>query len=167
MTRYSFQPRDGIFVKGYIFLSFARNIGKNISKDLSSKYSQKLLDHAKQSATNAFQTPSKRAIQKTAEATGDLIGKKLLIKLHESQKLQHRIIQLQMKNKFLKKDIYLQTINIIMYNIIMEYQKIINLLDDTTNEPSKKGTTNWVEINVESRWTYNANNDINFKTSKR
>ena len=148
-------------------MSFARNIGKNINKNLSSKYSQKLLDHAKQSATNAFQTLSKRAIQKTAEATGDLIGKKLLIKLQESQKLQHRIIQLQMKKKFSKKDIYLQKINITMYNIIMEYQKIINLLDDTTNEPSKKGTTNWVEINVESRWTYNANNDINFKTSKR
>ena len=72
-----------------------------------------------------------------------------------------------MKKKFSKKDIYLQKINIIMYNIIMEYQKIINLLDDTTNEPSKNGTTNWVEINDESRWTYNANNDINFKTSKR
>ena len=148
-------------------MSFARNIGKNINKNLSSKYSQKLLDHAKQSATKSFQTLSKRAIQKTAEATGDLIGKKLLIKLQESQKLQHRIIQLQMKKKFSKKDIYLQKINIIMYNIIMEYQKIINLLDDTTNEPSKNGTTNWVEINDESRWTYNANNDINFKTSKR
>ena len=72
-----------------------------------------------------------------------------------------------MKKKFSKKDIYLQKINIILYNIIMEYQKIINLLDDTTNEPSKNGTTNWVEINDESRWTYNANNDINFKTSKR
>ena len=58
-----------------------------------------------------------------------------------------------MKKKFSKKDIYLQKINIIMYNIIMEYQKIINLLDDTTNEPSKNGTTNWVEINDESRWT--------------
>ena len=32
------------------FLSFARNEGKNISKNLSSKYSQKLLDQAKQSA---------------------------------------------------------------------------------------------------------------------
>ena len=43
MTRYSVQPRDGIFVKGCGFLSFARNmgrnIGKNISKILSSKYS--------------------------------------------------------------------------------------------------------------------------------
>ena len=33
-----------------------KNHGKNISKNLSSKYSQKLLDHAKQSATDAFKT---------------------------------------------------------------------------------------------------------------
>ena len=37
MTRYSVQPRDQIFVKGYGFLSFAKNIDKNISKNLSSK----------------------------------------------------------------------------------------------------------------------------------
>ena len=36
-----------------------------------------ILDHAKQSATDAFKTASKRAIQKTAEATGDLIGNKI------------------------------------------------------------------------------------------
>ena len=53
--RYSVKHRDQIFVKGYGFLSFAKNmgknIGKNISKNLSGKYSQKLLDHAKQFAT--------------------------------------------------------------------------------------------------------------------
>ena len=58
MQRYSVQPRDQIFVKGYGFLFFARNmvksVGKNISKNLSSKYSQKFLDHAKQSATDAL-----------------------------------------------------------------------------------------------------------------
>ena len=32
MTRYSVQPRDRIFVKGYGFLSFAKNMGKNIDK---------------------------------------------------------------------------------------------------------------------------------------
>ena len=32
----------------------------------------------------------------------------------------------------------------------MEYQKIINLFDETTNEPSKFRTRNWVEINDES-----------------
>ena len=39
-----------------------RNIGKNISKYLSSTYSQKLLNHAKQPTTDALKTPSKRAI---------------------------------------------------------------------------------------------------------
>ena len=43
---------------------------------MSNKYSQKLLDSAKKSATNAIKTASKRAIQKTPEPTGDLIGNK-------------------------------------------------------------------------------------------
>ena len=55
MMRYSVQPGDRIFLKGCGFLSFAKNMGKNIgkkiSKNLSDKHSQKLLDHAKQSAT--------------------------------------------------------------------------------------------------------------------
>ena len=46
------------------FLSFAKDIGKNISKSLNSKSSQKPLDHAKQSAADAFKTSSKRDIQK-------------------------------------------------------------------------------------------------------
>ena len=57
-------------MKGYGFLSFAKIMGKS----LSNKYSQKLLDSAKKSTTDAIKTASKRAIQKTAEATGDLIG---------------------------------------------------------------------------------------------
>ena len=52
--RYSVQPRDRIFVKYYGFLSFAKNIAKNISKSLCCKYSPKLLDHAKQSATDGL-----------------------------------------------------------------------------------------------------------------
>ena len=74
-----------MFVKGYGFLFFAKNmgknIGKNISKNLIGKYNQKLLDHAKQSATDLFKTASKKAIQKTAEATGDLIGNKTAVKI--------------------------------------------------------------------------------------
>ena len=55
---------------------------KNTSKKLSGKSSQKLLDHVKQSATNAFKTASKRVIQKkTAEAIGDLIGNKIANKI--------------------------------------------------------------------------------------
>ena len=67
IMRYSVQPRDRIFVEGYGILSFAKNIGKNIgkyiSKNLSVKYRQKLVDHAKKSATDALKTSSKRVIQ--------------------------------------------------------------------------------------------------------
>ena len=46
----------------------------------------------------------------------------------------------------------------------MEYQKIVNLLNDESNQPSKFRTRNWVEINDESRRTYTSN-DIQFKTT--
>ena len=52
---------------------WVKSIVQVINKSLNGKYSQKCLDHAKKSATNAFTTASKRAIQKTAEATSDLI----------------------------------------------------------------------------------------------
>ena len=45
-----------------------KNMGKNISKDLSGKYSQKLLDHAKQSATDVLKTTLKRVIQKKSRS---------------------------------------------------------------------------------------------------
>ena len=75
MMYYSIQARDRIFVKSYGFLSVAaknlgKNIGKNLSKNFSGRYRQKLLDHSKQSPTDAFETSSKRAIEKTVEATG-------------------------------------------------------------------------------------------------
>ena len=90
--RYSFQPRDRIFIKGYVFLSFAKiigkNIGKNISKNLNVRYSpgmlgmrQKLLDHAKKSATDLHKTSSKSVIPKTGEETGDVICNKIADKL--------------------------------------------------------------------------------------
>ena len=75
--RYSIEPQDRIYVKGYRFLSFAKNMGKS----LSNKCGQKLLDSAKESTTNAIKTASKRAIQKTAEEMGDLIGNKIVDKI--------------------------------------------------------------------------------------
>ena len=75
--RYSVEPRDRVYVKGHGFLSFAKNLGKS----LSNKYSQELLDSAKKSTIDAIKTTSKRAIQKTAEATGDLIGNKIADKI--------------------------------------------------------------------------------------
>ena len=75
--RYSIEPRDRAYVKGYGFMSFARS--------MSNKY-EKLADTAKKSATDAIKTASKRAIQKTAEATGDLVGNKIADKISVSKK---------------------------------------------------------------------------------
>ena len=58
-------------------MSFTKIIDKNISKSLIAKYSQKLLDHARKSATDVLKTTLKRPIQKTAEVSGDLIGNKI------------------------------------------------------------------------------------------
>ena len=46
----------------------------------------------------------------------------------------------------------------------MEYQKVANLLNNESNEPSKFRTRNWVEVNDQSRGTYTGNN-IKFKTT--
>ena len=75
--RYSIESRDRLYVKGYGFLSFAKSMGKI----LSNKYSQKPLDSAKKSTTDTIKAASKRAIQKTAEATGDLICNKIADKI--------------------------------------------------------------------------------------
>ena len=47
----------------------------SFTRSMSNKYGKKLVDAAKKSATDAIKTASNRAIQKTAEATGDLVGK--------------------------------------------------------------------------------------------
>ena len=58
--RYSIERKGRIYVKGYGFLTFA----KNIDKTVSTKYSQNLLENAKNSTIDAIKTPSRRAIQK-------------------------------------------------------------------------------------------------------
>ena len=80
--RYSIEPRDSIYVKGYGFLYFAKNIGKS----LSNKYGQKLLDGAKKYTTKAIKITSKRTIQKTAEATSDFTGNKIADKIKSVSK---------------------------------------------------------------------------------
>ena len=86
-----------------------KNIGKNISKSLSGKYSpgmlavrQKLLDHAKQSATDAFKIASKRAIQKSTEETGDLIRNKIANKYTKVSKKSQQNNSEKVTNKYEK-----------------------------------------------------------------
>ena len=81
---YSIEPRERRYVKGYGLLSFARNLGTHatkVAKNLNNKYGQKLADSAKKSATDALKIAGKGAIEKTAGATGDLVGNKIADKI--------------------------------------------------------------------------------------
>ena len=131
----------------------------------------------KKSATDALKTATRRAIQKTAEATRDLIRKKIADKItrvpknspknnsetNEEEIPGERFIPPKIRQKIIN-DLRLKGENCLLY------QKIINLLDDTANQPSRFRTKNWVETNDESRGDYDddnnnedENNKINFK----
>ena len=80
-----------------------------MGKTLSNKYGQKLLDSAKKSATDSIKTASKRAIQKIAEATGDLISNKIPDKITSVSKESLKELQNnETEADVPKKDTYLQ-----------------------------------------------------------
>ena len=66
--RYSEEPKFRKYVQRYDFLKFARILGD--------KYGKKLMDTATKTEIDAAKPAFKRVVQKTAEATGDLIGNK-------------------------------------------------------------------------------------------
>ena len=82
--RYSLEPTYKKYVQGYGFLSFARKFGDKYGKKLintatkvgTSKYGKKIIDATKKQGSEFAKTAAKRIVQKSAEATGDLIGKK-------------------------------------------------------------------------------------------
>ena len=69
MMRYSIEPRFRKYVKGYGFLSFAKNFGN--------KYGKKLMATATKTGIDGAKAASKRVVQNTEEATGDLIANKI------------------------------------------------------------------------------------------
>ena len=71
--RYSTESRFRKYVKGYGFLSFARQFGN--------RYVKKLMDTATKTGIDAAKTAFKGVVQKTAEDTGDLIGNKIADKI--------------------------------------------------------------------------------------
>ena len=103
--RYSIESRERKYVKGYGFLSFARNIVTHaikVAKNMSNKYGQKIVDTAKKSATDAIKTASKRAIQK-------LVIKWLIrLQVHQKNHIMKKYSQMKLIMKYQKKDIFLQ-----------------------------------------------------------
>ena len=88
-----------------------KTTGKNINKSLNSKYTQKLLDLAKKSATDANKTSSKKVIQKTAGTTSDLIGNRFankIKKLPKNSQQNNLVVVTNQNNKEIpKKYIYM------------------------------------------------------------
>ena len=81
--RYSIEPRERRFVKGYGFMSFARNF--------SDKYSKSLMDKGIDVSKKFVETAGKKKkiLKKTAKATGDLIGNKIADKITSASKKSH------------------------------------------------------------------------------
>ena len=71
--KYSTEPKFRKYAKGYGFLSFAKKFGDN--------YGKKIMDTATKTGVDAAKTSSKRVVEKTAEATGHLIGNKIADKI--------------------------------------------------------------------------------------
>ena len=68
--RYSTEPRFRKYSKGYGFLPLVRKFGN--------KYGKRLMDTATKTGIDAAKTASKQVVSKAAEATGDLIGNKMI-----------------------------------------------------------------------------------------
>ena len=145
-----------------------------MGKSLNNKYGQKRLDSAKKSTADAIKTILKRAIQKTAEVTGDKISDKITsVSKKSGKELQNNEAEVDVERatpnkRYVSPEVRQQIIDEL--RLVMEYQKIENLLDNevalsASNKPSKFRTRNWVEINDNIRGAYSPNKQIRFKTA--
>ena len=129
IMRYSIEPRGRIYVKGYGFLSFA----KNMDKSLSNKYRQRLLDSAKKSTTDAKK-------QHRKEATGDLIGNKITDKILSFSKkklaMKLHFKELHNNDKTREEDVEIATHKRKTHKISAEEKQ--NLIDELRLIPKKE-----------------------------
>ena len=149
--RYSTEQGFRKYVKGYGFSSFAKKFGN--------KYGKKIMDTATKNGTDAAKSASKIVAQKTAEAIGDLIRNKIADKItsigkpkkknkkQKKQKKEKKFVSHQKKdNKLLITLDYFEH-KFYFLCIKMEFQKIVNFLDTTSDDKdlSKFVTKKWIE----------------------
>ena len=119
--RYSIEPRERRYIKGYGFLFFAKNFGNKYGKKLmntaiktgtifNSKYGKKLMNTAIKTGKDFATIAGKKIVHKSAEATGDLIDNKIADKITSaSKKSQNEEIQSNKAIiKYQKRDIFLR-----------------------------------------------------------
>ena len=130
--RYSIEPRERRYIKGYGFLSFAKSFGNKYGKKLmktaikigtnfNSRYGKKLTDTAIKTAKDFATIAGKKIVHKSAEAFRDLIGNKIADKItaKPSKKSQNEEIQSNEVNNEIPKEKYI---------LPKERQKIIDEL---------------------------------------
>ena len=100
MTPYSVHSKDWIFVKGYGFFSFVKNIARNISKSLSEKYSQKFLIMLNKMQLIYLKLLQKGQFKKQQKHLVIWFAIKLLVKLQKSRESQKQL-------DIVEKDVYL------------------------------------------------------------
>ena len=110
---YSIEPRERRYVKGYGFLSFARNFGNKYGKKLmntaiktgtnfNSKYGKKLTDTAIKTGKDFATIAGKKIVHKSAEATRDLTGNKIADKITSySKKTQNEVNNEILKERYI------------------------------------------------------------------
>ena len=118
--RYSVEPRERRYIKGYGFLSFAKNFSNKYGKkfmntaiktgaNFNSKYGKKLTDTAIKTGKDFATISGKNIVYKSAEATGDLIGNKIADKItvKPSKKSQNEEMQSNEVNNEMLKERYI------------------------------------------------------------
>ena len=122
-------------------MSFARKSGD--------KYGKKLIDTATKTLMDAARTASKRVVQKTAEATGDLIRNKIADKITSLGKRKSQEKEDERQEIYIppeKRQQIIDDLRLFWYPIEMEPQKITNLLGTTPDEGPRFTTKKWIEI---------------------
>ena len=149
--RYLIEPKYRKYIKRYGFLSFTRRF--------CDKYSKKLIDTATKTGIDAVKTASKRVVQKTAEATGNLIGKKITDKItsvgksKETTNKSEEIYIPPEKRQQIITDLKLFWIIIIIIIIMII---IIMILMTMRNKKWKMGNDNerWEMRNDNEKWQW-------------
>ena len=127
--RYSTEPKYRKYVKGYGFLHSQEDLVINMVK--------KLVDTATKTRIDAAKAVSKRVVQKTAEATWDLIGSKIADKIASLGKTKSKEKEDERQEIYIQPEKRLQIIDglkLFWYHIKIECQKITNLLGTILDE---------------------------------